>query len=272
MLKFYSLIICVLIVSCAQPTESDSSSSGDKSDDNIIYYTITFEKNDTKAYGSMADQKIASGSKANLSACEFINPGWTFAGWQIPGTGNFIYADQANYVMGKENITMYAKWIPVALGDKGPAGGWVFYDKGYYSNGWRYLECAPVDLTMSAWGTDNFAVPGANGTVIGTGKQNTQSIVQYDTGTSNKAADLCGDYSITNCNILFDEWFLPSRDELNQIYINLYSRGIGGFEANSYWSSSEVSDRNAFYQTFSSGNQDDFLKAFPGRVRPVRAF
>ena len=25
----------------------------------------------------------------------------------------------------------------------GPAGGYVFYDKGYYSDGWRYLEASP---------------------------------------------------------------------------------------------------------------------------------
>jgi hypothetical protein len=27
----------------------------------------------------------------------------------------------------------------------GPAGGYVFYDKGRYSSGWRYLELSPVE-------------------------------------------------------------------------------------------------------------------------------
>ena len=29
------------------------------------------------------------------------------------------------------------------IGDVGPAGGYIFFDKGYYSDGWRYLEAAP---------------------------------------------------------------------------------------------------------------------------------
>jgi hypothetical protein len=31
------------------------------------------------------------------------------------------------------------------IGDTGPAGGFIFYDKGYNSGGWRYLEAAPVE-------------------------------------------------------------------------------------------------------------------------------
>jgi hypothetical protein len=28
----------------------------------------------------------------------------------------------------------------------GPGGGYVFYDKGNYKNGWRYKECSPFDI------------------------------------------------------------------------------------------------------------------------------
>jgi len=28
----------------------------------------------------------------------------------------------------------------------GPGGGYVFYDKGNYDNGWRYIECSPFDF------------------------------------------------------------------------------------------------------------------------------
>ena len=28
----------------------------------------------------------------------------------------------------------------------GPDGGWVFYDKGNYKDGWRYIQCSPYDF------------------------------------------------------------------------------------------------------------------------------
>lgn len=34
------------------------------------------------------------------------------------------------------------------VGDIGPAGGYIFYDRGYYENGWRYLEAAPADMKV----------------------------------------------------------------------------------------------------------------------------
>jgi len=66
-------------------------------------------------------------------------------------------------------------------GDKGPAGGWVFYDKGNSDGGWRYLEAAPVDQTNeegAAWGCDDKSIPGAKGIAIGSGKSNTKAIIK----------------------------------------------------------------------------------------------
>ncbi|NCC64554.1 MAG: hypothetical protein EOM15_07850, partial [Spirochaetia bacterium] len=41
-----------------------------------------------------------------------------------------------------------------SIGDRGPASGIVFYDKGEYSDGWRYLEVAPVEVERPLqWGT-----------------------------------------------------------------------------------------------------------------------
>lgn len=65
--------------------------------------------------GSMNDQVILTGSKANLSACTFTREGLTFAGWATTSTGSAVYADAASYTMGEESsYTLYAVWIKAA--------------------------------------------------------------------------------------------------------------------------------------------------------------
>jgi len=109
--------------------------------------------------------------------------------------------------------------------DRGPAGGWIFYDKGNYSDGWRYLEAAPQDQTPAIWGTHGL-VTGVDKKLIGTGKQNTLDILRIDP-TPNKAADKCADYSVVINKIVYDDWFFPSINEVNQMDINLSDYGIG---------------------------------------------
>lgn len=76
-------------------------------------YTITFDKNDDDAVGTMGSQEIAEGSSANLTANSFTKPGWGFAGWAESSTGAVVYDDQANYAMGSADVTLYAKWTAI---------------------------------------------------------------------------------------------------------------------------------------------------------------
>jgi hypothetical protein len=126
-----------------------------------------------------------------------------------------------------------------AVGDVGPAGGWIFYDAGDYDTyGWRYLEAGPADLGPSVWGS-YYLSTGATDTAIGAGSENTRLIVANDTGTTDKAADLCAEYSLVNEGVTYDDWFLPSKDELELLYENLYLAGIDNLSNCLYWSSSE---------------------------------
>ncbi|MCL5018407.1 MAG: hypothetical protein M1416_01415 [Candidatus Pacearchaeota archaeon] len=158
------------------------------------------------------------------------------------------------------------------LGD-GPAGGWIFYDKGYYSDGWRYLEAAPNNQ-RGIWGTTFFDVPGADGTEIGTGKQNTLDIITGDPAL-NKAADICADYSIINNGKSYDDWFLPSSSELHQMFLSLHKQGVGNFIDSFYWSSKESSQESAIIFYFNLHDYPSFYqnskKAFH-YIRPIRAF
>ena len=152
------------------------------------------------------------------------------------------------------------------IGWRGPAGGRVFYDKGIYSDGWRYLEAAPSDLSGGryVWGEYGRI---KTSTEIGTGYANTMKISSYRDGDVT-FAKACLDYSVNG----YDDWFLPSKDELDLMYKNLDVRGVGSFANVGYWSSSEYNATDAWYQDFSSGDQDSSLRGFEYRVRPVRAF
>ena len=157
--------------------------------------------------------------------------------------------------------------LTYAVGDTGPAGGLIFYDKGSYSDGWRYLEAAPSDQSTGIqWYNGNHVVTGATGTAIGTGQANTTAIVAIQWAGS-YAAQLCNDLIVGGYN----DWFLPSKDELNKLYIN--RDAIGGFAVAYYWSSSEGNANVAWLQGFGSGNQYFYYsKMYAYRVRAVRAF
>jgi hypothetical protein len=114
------------------------------------------------------------------------------------------------------------------------------------------------------------AVTGA-GVVIGTGYQNSLDIVaQSGNSAATSAAVAVRAYTGGSKN----DWFLPSQNELAQLYAQKTS--VGGFVNydywSSYWSSSEDGAYNAWSQSFNSGGQRNSLKISVFYVRPVRAF
>ena len=153
------------------------------------------------------------------------------------------------------------------LRDTGPAGGLIFYDKGFESDGWRYLEAAPNDQSIIQWYNGSYDETSAIATSIGTGITNTPLIVSIQ-GAGSYAAQLCDDLIID----IYDDWFLPSKYELNYMYTELHYNGVGGFADNGYWSSSELNDDIAWFQNFGDGNQLNFYKYSTYWVRAVRAF
>ena len=68
----------------------------------------------------------------------------------------------------------------------------------------------------------------------------------------------------------FSDWFLPDREQLNQLY--LQKSVVGGLVETYYWSSSESDLNNAWAQNFASGKQLAGSKANGSCVRAVRFF
>jgi len=181
------------------------------------------------------------------------------------------------FVINSSNITSRT----YNIGDRGPAGGIIFYDKGNNLLGWRYMEAAPTDLPNAQWGLLGIDARGVTtgGTSMGVGKRNTEILVDYLTrnNENRRAAQLCADYSLNG----YDDWFLPSYDELLYLYNNLRKKGVGNFKNDLYWSSSQLQagmmsmgTHNAFAKDFNISTSPAYLgsygKDMPNSVRAVR--
>jgi hypothetical protein len=149
-------------------------------------------------------------------------------------------------------------------------GGIVFYCD---STGRHGLVCALTDQsTGTIWGCDGTAIGGTS-TVLNSGAANTNAIVAGCT-TPGIAAKICNDLVLNGYN----DWYLPSRDELGLMYSNLHTQYKGNFAYAHYWSSSEVGGFEAGYASmllFGSPMEMDMGNSGKSNlyyVRAVRAF
>jgi len=197
-----------------------------------------------------------------------------------------------------------------AIGDRGPAGGWIFYIDEADEFVWTYLEAASEEMEFrSQWGgTGALVGEDAQGTAIGTGASNTDAIVDFfdrlahvDTGESyydfdwdsvggleeavftdgsehysivvglhdgTVAAKACADLVVEHNGESYDDWFLPSIDELDLMRRNVRPR----FTSHARFSSTESNDNSARYQFFGHAGTGTFPKHSETGIRAARAF
>jgi uncharacterized protein (TIGR02145 family) len=155
-------------------------------------------------------------------------------------------------------------------------GGVVAYvyqngDPGYTSTNIPVLIAGNDVLGFTRWHNGSGISTGATSAALGSGFANTNTIITSQgasTGGYTYAAALARNYTSGG----FTDWYLPSQNELNQLYLNRVA--IGGFTNayNYFWASTEVDASNAKLQNFLSGGAVlDFSKsATGGTVRAVR--
>ena len=139
--------------------------------------------------------------------------------------------------------------------------GIIFY---VYSTDQHGFITATNDQPGAQWGCQGTTIGGTY-TGIGMGQVNTTAIVN-GCNEEGFAARICNDLVLNG----YSDWFLPSKDELNQLY--LQKNVVGGFADGYYWSSSEFSALAAWGQTFVNGNQLNDVKVDHVYVRAIRAF
>ena len=275
----------------------------------LISYIITFNANGATSGTAPAAQTVGDGTTIILpNGSSFTKTGFAFNGWNTiaDGTGTNYLAGTSFTVNG--DITLYARWIhnnhanwnwttytsgsglrecqtagctgKAGVGDRGPAGGIIIYAvasvftvTGTETFTANYLEAAPVNQgTSLAWALSTsppgsppvqILITGAQGTAIGTGKANTAAILAVEKNAP--AAEACKDYNGGGKT----DWFLPSRDELNEMY---NARTHLGISSGKFWSSSQYDYGYVWYQNFDYGSQNNWGKTDNYNVRAVRAF
>ncbi|MFW5827578.1 MAG: InlB B-repeat-containing protein, partial [Alkalispirochaeta sp.] len=196
-----------------------------------------------------------------------------FTGWNTESNGSGTTYAPGDTPTPSSTVTLYAQWTTdgSVVGKVGPAGGLVFYDDNgtnFLPTG-RYLEAAPVS---TEWGTapwsDNTSATLAPATGIGSGAANTTDII---------AGSVTTPYAAEQANALthggFSDWFLPSRDELDLMYVELHLNALGSFDGSArYWSSSDSNFTQAWAHNFSTGTQEEPSKTGFFRGRAIRSF
>lgn len=212
-----------------------------------------------------------------------------YIGWNTfpNGTGT-AYVSSDAIVVGSD-LVLFAHYTTDAspVGKIGPAGGYVFYDAGSpqtdVAGTWQYMEVAPANTEFAnIWWLSTAVNTGQtfNRYAVGQGKANSAEIASYLTGLgeSNRAAQVCE--ALVSGG--YDDWYLPTHDELKHVYLNVHAISLGGFSTDPfdarYWSCSEYSS-GAFYVNFANTYNnfgefmnDSFSKPSNLRVRAVRRF
>ncbi len=162
------------------------------------------------------------------------------------------------------NILNLFKFRKLAIGDKCKGGRIAFIDQ----TGLHGLIAAKADQSAGiVWIKYVNQFLGASNEAIGAGHTNTNKV--YNSSGSRSvtyAAGIARSYRGGG----YSDWYLPSKDELNLLYLNRTL--IGGFQSSFYWSSSECDENSAWLQFFSNGVQFKYEKNGTYHVRAVRVF
>ena len=159
------------------------------------------------------------------------------------------------------------------IGETGPSGGFIFYNKLDTIDGWNFLEMYTTDIGGSAaWSPNSNFV--STQLTIGSGVLNSNQIFDFFGQSDINAASICMNFVANGIS----DWFLPSRNELLEIRNNLYLNGIGFLSPNGiYWSSSQD---DTFYDNSWSVQMNNenvnqsvtYIKSSLLKIRPVRRF
>ena len=216
---------------------------------------------------------VSSGTAINATAISIAKLNTSYYSGKIDDYRLYNYPLNASQVASINNENSAVRFGP---GDLPNLAIGMSYQGGiiaYVDNSGRHgLIAAPTDqayypASLAPWGCSGTTV-GATGTAIGTGMSNTTKILA-GCATAGIAARVARNYTGGG----YTDWYLPSIDELGQLYANRII--IGNFDLTAsgiYWSSTEYNSTDAWINVFFFYTQINYGKTNTIEVRAVRSF
>ena len=181
-----------------------------------------------------------------------------------PSTTYYVRAFATNGIgTAYGNPVSFKTSSPFRIGQSYGGGVIAYID----STNFHGLIAAPADQSVGVIWSDGLSSTFATDTSIGTGNINTNKIVTNQ-GAGIYAASICQTLALGG----YSDWYLPSKNELEQLYFNRAL--IGGFIDDWYWSSTEGSWFGyAMVHHFGNGSKSiGLVERQTWRVRAVRSF
>jgi hypothetical protein len=160
--------------------------------------------------------------------------------------------------------------VSPSIGTTGPGGGKIFYDKGYVSNGWQYLEVMTSMATGNTpWSPNPLQIVNTPASLVGEGDINMTNTTNIY-GSGSYAASACSNSTMGSVS----DWYLPNVNEWLVMRQNIGP--LLSFTGNFYyWSSEEIDANNAILMIENLDyitTQISLPKSDAGRCRCIRKF
>ncbi len=191
-----------------------------------------------------------------------------FLGWntQEDGTGHLYRAGESFAIDVPDDRALFARW-GYEIGSAGPGMGIVYYDKGYYSDGWRYKEVA-----IPEWVGNRKRLP----IIEAEGSEPRKALFQIDEDTKTiskqpkTAAELCEAFRTETAN----DWYLPEREDLEQIRGAVYKENSEKIPSGMYWTATSFDEKYNYNEgLFQSGGIEGLAEKTESYfILPVRRF
>ena len=239
-------------------------------------YRFIYAKGGTEAKLEIKESYSSTTIERNLDIVEYRHYNFIL---ELSDKGSVNFIDLAMGAFGyEEEVISIGSNLQIGMEYQGGIIAYILQegDPGHVAGEIHGIIAAPRDQSTGIqWWNESMVTTGATGTALGTGQANTTAIVNVQ-GAGSYAAQLCNDLDLNGYN----DWYLPSKDELNLMYQNvgqgdaLGLGNVGGFASDAaYWSSTEIDVNMAWCQDFTNGNQQNYGKFFNGfAVRAVRVF